>query len=194
MKYLYLLTFFLFCYGIGCAYTVADTPCINTNDKNDLRCFDSTLIKVYADESFTEQEKIALTGAFSEWSIKTEGKVRFDVLFIPTDQLKYDTSISHTFNVFRRAPKNIQFIGYTLWNQSEISATIEIQPGMSTGAFTAVALHEIGHGLWLEHYYGSYKSIMIPATSAGDDIGCIDLTDFCANWNCEVKCIPTLTE
>jgi len=185
MKFLYLLIICIFIACNSCAMQLGNEKCPNTNDINDLDCYKTTIIKVFADNTFSENQKYALANTFNQWSIKTEGKVQFILRFVPTDILKTDAHIENTYFVFNKAPANSKYAGYTTWQRG---AFIEIAPGLSLVGFTAVSLHEIGHALGLQHYTGNNKSIMNSTLSNGWEISCQDIRDFCNKWDCNINC------
>src|SRR5690606_8943630 len=132
-----------------------------------------------------EEKKLALNHAFSTWAIKTENVVRFDVLYVPTEYLRDNPNIKHTFFVFNRNPTNPDYIGFTTWNKG---AVIEIHTELPIDTFTMVAMHEIGHALDLHHYEGPNKSIMGVNANHSDNVECQDIINFCDAWNCDIPC------
>lgn len=171
---------------VGCATGVVDPEdklCPSVTDKSNIECFESTVIKVYAEDSFPEERKMDLAIALSDWSIKTDNRVRFDLIFVPKSVLKDADDIQDTYFVFNRAPSDPKYDGFCHW-RDKIGAVIEIKPDLRADLFEPVALHEFGHALGLRHYEGKDPSIMHPNLHNGFEITCLDVKNFCDMWGC----------
>lgn len=185
MKYLYIILISLFLIACSSANEIkADNMCTTNNiDAGaDTNSDKGTLYKVYADNSLSEEKQLNLSLAFSKWSIKTEGTVRFDISFVESNFLQSDPNITNTIYVFNKNPNSL---GWAAWGTG---AVIAFKQDLDIKLFYAVALHEIGHALHLVHYDGPNKSIMDPYLENGFDISCQDIRDFCVLWNCNIKC------
>lgn len=184
MKYLFALL--LSSLIIGCASMSAvgeDNYCPSVTDKSNLECFETVLITVYAEDSFSQSRKLDIAMALSEWSIRTDNRVRFDLIFVPQSVLKRSTDVNNTYFVFNKAPDDPKYDGFCVWRE-KIGAFIELSPAMSDKIFEPVALHEFGHALGLKHYEGSEPAIMHPNLRNGFDVACQDLAAFCDIWGC----------
>lgn len=183
-KYLYPIAFLILTFigNFNCGGSIAKDDCPPTYPN----CQSSDTIRIYVEDSLPEEKQNAFVLATEKWSAATQGRVVFDVSFVPVSELKDDDTVKNTFYVFHRNPSNPGYIGFAHWTNK--GAVIEIKPDLGMDLYGAVALHELGHALREPHYLGPNRSIMDPSLSKGFEITCQDITNFCATWGCDIPC------
>ena len=147
-------------------------PCDNNDARVNL-CFVSQTFHVFASDSFSLQHKLLLNNAFSEWSIRTNGRVRYDVIFVPEKELYIQPHTDHTIYIFAQHPDESKYIGYCY--EESYGNRMQIDPALEPKLFYAVVLHETGHSLGLEHNDISENSLMRKEINNQETLNCEDL-------------------
>ena len=146
-----------------------------------------------ADSNLSEESKIAIMDALAEWDIRVGERIGYSVVFKNmTGESRNVDSFKNTYKLFIK-DLNDNLLGWTNWQATNNSATIDMEPGMSPETFKAVLLHELGHAFDPHfgndaHYIGDFKSIMHPAIGNTDKLECPELLAFCDKYNCQVDC------
>ena len=140
--------------------------------------------KVYADASFTLNHKIDISTALLEWNEKTNNAVQLSVEFVPLLRLK--NLIKNTMYLY---PVDTEpgILGITTV-YSDGYIVIHVSPNINDDEqFTAVIMHEVGHGMGLRHTL-TVPAIM-HATLETNHVECTDVKELCKLLGCSIDCV-----
>lgn len=197
-KFLFFLFFTSF---LSCASGTSDddfycskTKDLTTNNNVNHNIADNYGFIVLIDNSFSQEHKEIIINSFDQWKQVLGERITYKMILEKHQNLTDAQEDGKIKFINEIPPKGTS--GYCWWEQTSndgISTSAVIHVSNSLGPndiFSAVALHEIGHSLNLDHYEGKHSSVMYPGARSAKDyyITCLDKANVCEMWKCNVNC------
>lgn len=162
---------------------------------------------LYLERNVYDNQLRAITVAAMEWYTVTDGQVVFDIKILPQRHIDPKnaiivTTVTPDFPEILIMDSTNKNTTLALYHTNSGLATIEfVDERIQNVDYTAVALHEMGHSLGLEHPdspdypLNGFGSLMFSSIVYGSDhITTLDLKQFCHLYHCDWKKFHGLAE
>jgi predicted Zn-dependent protease len=156
----------------------------------------------YIDQNVSQTQEDAIIEAMLEWQCTTNGKVHFDIVLHATYENSYryitnPTASLVVMNVPASHPdiitsdkqliKNGQYTLGLYDHEAGIPEILFVEKRIKPNEYKIVAMHEVGHGLGIQHLKEKNSIMNASIDTLTDHITRNDLIEFCNLYWCDEK-------